>query len=67
MRTTGSPTTAPAAPTRRRRIAHLHETDPDGCFVAEDDAGEIVGLSLSFIREGVWGYSLLAVAEPTIR
>lgn len=46
----------------RRRIAHLQHTDPDGCFVAEDDDGEIVGLSISLIREGVWGYSLFAVA-----
>ncbi len=47
----------------RRRIAHLQSTDPDGCFVAEDDDGTIVGLSISLIREGVWGYSLFAVAE----
>jgi GNAT superfamily N-acetyltransferase len=45
----------------RRRIAHLQATDPGGCFVAEDD-GEVVGLSLSLIREGVWGYSLFALA-----
>ena len=47
----------------RRRIAHLQSTDPDGCFVAQDDDGAIVGLSISLIREGVWGYSLFAVAE----
>ena len=47
----------------RRRIAHLQSTDPGGCFVAEDDDGAIVGLSISLIRERVWGYSLFAVAE----
>ena len=47
----------------RRRIAHLQTTDPDGCFVAEDEDGTIVGLSISLIRDGVWGYSLFAVAE----
>ena len=47
----------------RRRIAHLQSTDPGGCFVAQDDDGTIVGLSISLIREGVWGYSLFAVAE----
>jgi predicted N-acetyltransferase YhbS len=47
----------------RRRIAHLQQTDPEGCFVAEDEAGAIVGLSISLIREGVWGYSLFAVSE----
>jgi GNAT superfamily N-acetyltransferase len=46
----------------RRRIAHLQSTDPDGCFVAEDDDGAIVGLSISLIREDIWGYSLFAVA-----
>ncbi|MEP6954322.1 MAG: GNAT family N-acetyltransferase [Solirubrobacteraceae bacterium] len=47
----------------RRRIAHLQQTDPDGCFVAEGDAGQVVGVSISLIREGVWGYSLFAVSE----
>lgn len=47
---------------RRRRIAHLLQTDPGGCFVAQDD-GAIVGVSLALIREAVWGYSLFAVAE----
>jgi GNAT superfamily N-acetyltransferase len=45
----------------RRRIAHLLETDPGGCFVAED-AGRVVGVSVALIREGVWGYSLFAIA-----
>lgn len=52
---------APVVEAGRRRIAHLQQTDPDGCFVAEDD-GAIVGVSLSLIRDGLWGYSLFAVA-----
>ena len=47
---------------RRRRVAHLQQTDPGGCFVAVDD-GAVVGVSLALIREGIWGYSLFAVAE----
>ena len=38
----------------RYRIAHLLETDPDGAWVAELD-GEIVGIGLALLREGVWG------------
>jgi GNAT superfamily N-acetyltransferase len=44
----------------RYRIAHLLETDPDGAWVAELD-GEIVGIGLALVREGVWGLSLLAM------
>ena len=42
------------------RIAHLLETDPDGAWVAELD-GEVVGIGLALLREGVWGLSLLAM------
>jgi GNAT superfamily N-acetyltransferase len=42
------------------RIAHLQRTDPEGAWVADDD-GEIVGLSLALVREGVWGLSLFGV------
>lgn len=45
------------------RIAHLHRTDPCGAWVAERD-GEIAGLALALIREGVWGLSLFGVAQP---
>jgi GNAT superfamily N-acetyltransferase len=45
----------------RSRIAHLQATDPCGAWVAEAN-GEVVGLSLALIREGVWGLSLFAVA-----
>jgi GNAT superfamily N-acetyltransferase len=44
----------------RLRIAHLQRTDPQGAWVAEDD-GEIVGVALALVREGVWGLSLFGV------
>jgi GNAT superfamily N-acetyltransferase len=43
------------------RIRHLAETDPGGAWVAER-AGELVGVALALVREGVWGFSLFAVA-----
>src|SRR3954454_10062982 len=46
----------------RRRIAHLRRTDPGGAWVAADESGAIVGLSLALVREGIWGLSLFAVA-----
>jgi len=45
----------------RFRIAHLQSTDPEGAWVAEDD-GEVVGVALALVREGVWGLSLFGVA-----
>jgi GNAT superfamily N-acetyltransferase len=44
------------------RIQHLVDTDPAGCWVAEYE-GRVEGVGLSLIREGVWGFSLFAVAE----
>jgi GNAT superfamily N-acetyltransferase len=44
----------------RLRIAHLLCTDPEGAWVAEDD-GEIIGVALALVREGVWGLSLFGV------
>src|SRR5256885_8629258 len=44
----------------RLRIAHLQATDPGGAWVAEDD-GEIAGVALALIREGIWGLSLFGV------
>src|SRR3954451_18046946 len=44
----------------RFRIAHLQRTDPGGAWVAEDD-GQIAGLSLALVREGLWGFSLFGV------
>lgn len=43
------------------RVEHLRRTDPDGCWVAEDD-GEVVGVALAMVRESSWFLSLLAVA-----
>ena len=42
------------------RIAHLQRTDPDSAWVAEVD-GEVVGLSLALVREGMWFLSLLMI------
>ena len=58
-----APTSRRCARGGRRRIAHLQQTDPGGCFVAVDDDGAIAGVSLALIRESIWGYSLFAVAE----
>jgi GNAT superfamily N-acetyltransferase len=44
----------------RLRIAHLQRTDPGGAWVADDD-GEIVGVALALVREGLWGLSLFGV------
>jgi GNAT superfamily N-acetyltransferase len=43
------------------RTAHLMTTDPGGSWVAERD-GEITGIAMALVREGVWGLSLFAVA-----
>jgi GNAT superfamily N-acetyltransferase len=45
------------------RIAHLMHTDPGGAWVAERADGRVAGVGLSLIREGIWGFSLFAVAE----
>jgi len=42
------------------RIAHLQRTDPAGAWAAEED-GEVVGLSLALVREGMWFLSLLMI------
>ena len=36
-----------------RRTLHFLETDPGGCWVAEDDTG-MVGMSTSFVRDKTW-------------
>ncbi|HWH92617.1 MAG TPA: GNAT family N-acetyltransferase [Baekduia sp.] len=45
---------------QQRRVGHLQQTDPDGAWVAELD-GEVVGIALALVREGVWGLSLFGV------
>lgn len=55
-------------PTRRRwyeRMAYLPGTDPDGCFVAEDD-GRVVGVAHAMRRGHLWSLSLLAV-DPGVQ
>lgn len=42
------------------RVEHLLRTDPGGAWVAERD-GELCGVALALLREGVWGLSLLVV------
>src|SRR5262245_12616277 len=37
----------------RARVRHLVGTDPDGCWIAEQD-GHPVGAVLAMRREGVW-------------
>jgi GNAT superfamily N-acetyltransferase len=44
----------------RLRVGHLRDQDPEGAWVAELD-GEIVGVALALVREGVWGLSLFGV------
>jgi GNAT superfamily N-acetyltransferase len=44
----------------RDRILHLLETDPDGAWVAELD-GEVAGIALALVREGMWFLSSLMV------
>lgn len=59
------PATSETADMRWRRgvdrIRHLLRTDPDGAWVADD--GQVRGVAMALVREGVWGLSLLAV-EP---
>jgi len=59
-----APVEAPTAEGVRRgeaRQAHVLDTDPRGAWVALDDAGEVCGVALAILREGLWGLSLLAV------
>jgi GNAT superfamily N-acetyltransferase len=44
----------------RTRVGHIRDRDPEGAWVAELD-GEIVGMALALVREGVWGLSLFGV------
>jgi predicted GNAT family N-acyltransferase len=46
------------------RMRHLLSTDPEGSWVAEE-AGIIVGLSQSFVRESYWVLSRLATAPES--
>jgi GNAT superfamily N-acetyltransferase len=63
QRRLGGPPEPPGAITiaaARVRIGRLLATDPGGAWVAER-GGEIVGCSMSIVRDGLWGLSLLVV------
>ena len=49
----------------RGRLAHTIGTDPDGCFVAEQD-GRIVGVAQAMVRERLWCLSLITV-KPDVQ
>ncbi|WP_037577202.1 GNAT family N-acetyltransferase [Phaeacidiphilus oryzae] len=61
----GEPPPPPMTPAQIRRndarLRHLVHTDPHGCWLAERDDGEPVGVALALRRESLWGLSLLAV------
>jgi GNAT superfamily N-acetyltransferase len=42
------------------RFRRILDTDPDGCWVADDGDG-VTGVALAIVRDGVWGLSLLVV------
>jgi GNAT superfamily N-acetyltransferase len=44
-----------------RRTASIIEHDGPGCWVAEDDAGELVGMATSLTRELMWVLATFAV------
>lgn len=54
------PPTPAMAAMHRARTRHLAATDPEGCWLAEED-GRAVGFALSMRREGVWILTLFAV------
>ncbi len=43
------------------RLRHLVTHDGPGCWVAEDESGEVVGAVAALRREGLWGLSTYAV------
>lgn len=44
-----------------RRASFLLEHDPDGCWVADDGSGTVIGVTMSMVREKLWGLSALFV------
>jgi GNAT superfamily N-acetyltransferase len=57
----GTPAQAAVRATAQRaRALHLQTTDPEGCWVAEVD-GQVVGVALGLVRDGVWGFSLFGI------
>jgi GNAT superfamily N-acetyltransferase len=44
-----------------RRAAFFLEHDPDGCWVAADELGDVVGVAMALRRENLWGLSAFFV------
>lgn len=49
----------------RQQLKHCHRTDPDGAWVAEMN-GKIVGVVAGYVREHLWGGSVLTV-DPKLQ
>jgi GNAT superfamily N-acetyltransferase len=43
------------------RLRRLLATDPAGCWVAGGEDGQLAGVALALVRDGLWGLSLLVV------
>jgi N-acetylglutamate synthase-like GNAT family acetyltransferase len=56
----GPPAPPPNPAIALLRFRRLLEADPGGAWVAERD-GELTGVALALLREGLWGLSLLVV------
>ena len=54
------PEPPPNRASAHRRVRHLRDTDPGGCWVTEDARG-LTGAGIALLREGLWGLSLLVV------
>lgn len=61
-RRTSSPECPADVAAYARRVRHLVAADGPGCWAAED-AGRLVGVSLSLRRDGLWGLSSLVVGD----
>jgi GNAT superfamily N-acetyltransferase len=59
------PMPEPRSPDRReawrRRVSHVLQHDGPGCWVADDEAGELIGAAASLLREGMWGLTTFGV------
>jgi hypothetical protein len=45
----------------RRLLAHMHATDPDRFWVANEDDGTLAGFASATVREGLWFLAMLFV------
>jgi GNAT superfamily N-acetyltransferase len=60
MGETVEPDTPERLDRRLRRLRHFLDHDPAGSWVASSD-GNVVGVALASVRDGLWGLSLLVV------